>query len=233
MPQLSLSMRGQFDFYIRSLKDLVDAINQVGFLPLFENQIPGFSAEAHTAPEVLWGAEDGLWEWKGPAIRRAGCAYGKFLGGKAVFISRGWFPDFANVRRDGYDFDARYDEGLAPHRDKVLFDLIDANAPVVSLKLKEIGDYRKGGVKGFDSTVARLQAQCYVTVSNFSYRIGKNGQKKGWGLAEYNTPEKFLGRDFCEKVYEREPRESRERVLEHLRSLLPNISSETLEKLLG
>ena len=226
-------MRGQFDFYIRTMQDLADAVDQVGFLPLFSNNIPGFSAEEHTDPRVLWGAEDGLWEWKGPVIQQARCAYGKFLGGKATFISRAWFPDFANVRRDGYDFDARYDEGLAPRRDKVLFDLIDTHAPIVSLKLKEIGGYGKDGVKGFDSTMTRLQAQCYVTVSNFSYRIGKNGQRKGWGLAEYNTPEKFLGSDFCERVYEREPEESRERVLEHLRGLLPDISSKRLEKLLG
>lgn len=27
-------------------------------------------------------------------------------------ISPKWFPDFANFRRQGYDFDARYDDGL-------------------------------------------------------------------------------------------------------------------------
>ena len=226
-------MTNEYNFYIRTPEDLVNAINIVGFLPLFANDIPGFSAEEHTAPEALWGAEDGLWEWKGPVIRRSGCAYGKFLMGKAAFINRYWFPDFANVRRDGYDFDARYDEGLAPHRDKVLYDLVERHAPVVSLQLKELGDYRKGGVKGFETTISRLQAQCYVTVSDFTYRTNRRGERTGWGLAEYSTPEKQLGADFCERVYEREPEESRERLLTHLRWLLPDVSEERRRKLLG
>ena len=33
---------------------------------------------------------------------------------------------------DGYDFDARFDDGLVPHADNVLYNLIDANAPVLS-----------------------------------------------------------------------------------------------------
>ena len=107
-------MSDSLDFYIRTPQDLVNVINRVGFLPIFSNDIPGFSAEEHTDPSALWGAEDGLWEWKGPVIQQSGCAYGKLLMGKATFVNRYWFPDFANVRRDGYDFDARYDEGLAP-----------------------------------------------------------------------------------------------------------------------
>ena len=226
-------MTNEYDFYIRTPEDLVNAINVVGFLPLFANDIPGFSAEEHAAPEILWGAADGLWEWKGPVIRETGCAYGKFFEKKACYIGADWFPDFANYRRDGYDFDARYDEGLTPHRDKVLFDLIDAHAPVVSLRLRELGDYRKGGAKGFETAIARLQAQCYVTVSDFTYRTNRRGERTGWGLAVYSTPEKQLGADFCDRVYEREPEESRERLLTHLRWLLPDVSEETRQKLLG
>ena len=226
-------MSKRLDFYIETRKDLIDAINTFGFLPLFSNSIPGFSAEEHTAPQVLWGAEDGLWEWKGPAIQESGCAYGKFLMGKATFISREWFPDFANVRRDGYDFDARYDEGLAPHREKVLFDLIDGHAPIISLQLKELGGYGKSAVKGFDTTISRLQSQCYVLISNFTYRIGKRGQRKGWGLAEYNTPERWLREAFSEHVYERDPAESKALVLDHLHELLPNTRTDALEKLLN
>ena len=84
---------------------------------------------------------------------------------KAVFISRKWFPDFANYRREGYDFDARYEDGLTSFRDKELYELVDANAPALSKKLKKLGGYRKGGKKGFDSIITRLQAQCYVVIS--------------------------------------------------------------------
>ena len=40
---------------IRSPRELVDWINQVGFLPLFANEVPGFSAEEHVAADLVRG----------------------------------------------------------------------------------------------------------------------------------------------------------------------------------
>ncbi len=103
---------------IRSADELCEAVDRFGFVPFFRNSIPGFSV-AEACPPELWFADgvDGPWEWKGPVIRASGCAYGKFFGGKAVWISKEWFPEFANYRRDGYDYDARVDDGLARARD--------------------------------------------------------------------------------------------------------------------
>ena len=151
-----------YDFIIRSKQDLIDAVQRYGFVPLFAGAIPGFSVEEHAVPAVWYkkGSDDWpVWEWKGPVIRECGCAYGKFLEKKAVFISREWFSDFANFRRDGYDFDARWDDGLAFKGDKDLYELIEQNAPILSKRLKILGNYRKGGKGGFDTVINRLQAQ--------------------------------------------------------------------------
>ena len=167
-----------------------------------------------------------------PAIRELGCAYGKVLEKKAVFISREWFPDFANYRRDGYDFDARYDDGLASFRDKELYDLLDETAPIMTGDLRDKGDYRKGGKKGFETIITRLQAQCYVVIRDFKYKKDKSGKEYGWGVAEYTTPEKLWGSDFTGKVYQRSPEESYGRVLEHLQKLLPWADESALRKIL-
>ena len=53
----------------------------------------------------------------------------KILWKKAAFISAQWFSDFANFRRDGYDFDALYDDGLANYRDKELYELLERELP--------------------------------------------------------------------------------------------------------
>ena len=37
--------------------EAIEYINKVGFLPLFKNDIPGFSLEERTVPE-LWWSED-------------------------------------------------------------------------------------------------------------------------------------------------------------------------------
>lgn len=114
------------NFTIKSKPDLIAVIDEYGFLPFFENSIDGFSIEEHISPACWWHGDTGewsAWEWKGPVIKETGCAYGKFFEKKACYISKKWFPDFANYRRDGYDFDARYDDGLAPYKDKLLYDL--------------------------------------------------------------------------------------------------------------
>ena len=221
-----------YDFYIRSRKDLEDAVKTLGFLPYFKNGISGFSIEEHIAPELWFGSEEGAWEWKGPVIRSLGCGYGKLFGKKAAFVMPEWYCHLANYRRDGYDFDARYDDGLAKHSDKVLFELLDSNAPIISKRLKKLGDYRKGGVKGFDTAVTRLQEQCYVLISDFTYMTDKNGRQYGWGVAEYSTPEKFFGDSFTENVYSCEPHESFEILAQHLGELFPGLDEKALKAFL-
>lgn len=220
------------DIYIRNIDDLKNAVTELGFVPFFENSIPGFSIEEHVDPRLWFSNEDGPWEWKGPVLNETGCAYGKFLEKKAVYISKEWFPDFANYRRDGYDFDARYEDGLSYIGDKRLYDLIDCNAPILSRHLKQLGNYRKGGNKGFDTIINRLQAQGYVVISDFRYMIDKNGNEYGWGVAEYSTPEHFMGDDFTSKVYQRTPEESYNRIIEHLQKILPDADEEAIKKIL-
>ena len=223
------------DFTVTSKNDLKNAVQEYGFLPLFANSVPGFSVEEHAVPEVWYsaGSDDWpVWEWKGPVIRECGCAYGKFFEKKAVFISREWFPDFANWRRDGYDFDARWDDGLTSYRDKDLYDLLAANAPIVSTALKERGNYGKGGRKGFETLTTRLQTQGYVLISDFVYPKNKQGEPYGWGLAQYSTPEQFFGPAFRETVYDKTPEESFARILQHLRTVLPGTDEALLRKLL-
>ncbi len=220
------------DFTVCTLQDLEDAVKKFGILPLFKNPIPGFSVEEHVSPELWFGDQEGVWEWKGPVIRDTGCAYGKFLGGRAVFISREWFPDFANWRRDGYDYDARYEDELASYKDKVFFDLLEAKAPVLSGDLKKAGNYGKEGNKGFDTILNRLQAQCYVLTSDFVYKVDKHGKPYGWGVAQYSTPEKFMGLEFTDRVYDKKPEASYELIRDHLQELFPECDRKTIERYL-
>ena len=229
-----------YDFLVRSKRDLTDAVQTFGIVPYFSTSIPGFSLEEHCPPSVLFSYdENNTWEWKGPVIRETGCAYGKFFEKKACYVRKDLLLDLANYRRDGYDFDARYDDGLARFQDKQLYDLIDEKAPVLSKELRQAGGYaysgrwqKTEGKKGFDGSITRLQEQCYVIISDFVYTLDKKGNRRGWGVAEYSTPEKFMGGFFTDAVYQRTPEESRERLLEHLASLFPSVPEAQLKKFL-
>ena len=224
------------DFIVRTRADLTEAVNTIGILPLFRNRIPGFSVEEHAAPSAWFGSEEGVWEWKGPVIRESGCAYGKFFGNKAAFVSAEWFPDLANLRRDGYDFDARYDDGLASAGDLFLYNLVNDSAPVLTGTLKETGGYKKGasgdGKKGFETRLTRLEHQCYVIIRDFVYLRDKTGKPYGWGVAEYTTPEREFGSAFTDRVYRRTPGESYARLKERLSILLPDAPERELERFL-
>lgn len=230
----------RFDFYVRSKEDLAEAVEAFGIVPYFSCSIPGFSLEEHCDPAALWSdTAECSWDWKGPVIRETGCAYGKFFEKKAVYVSRAWFCELANYRRDGYDFDARWDDGLARRDDKELYELIAANAPVLSKELRSLGGYAvKGrwgkteGKAGFDGSVTRLQELGYVTISDFVYTTDRLGNRRGWGVAAYDTPERFMGRDFRERVYAHTPEESCERLLAHLSELLPDTPLKELKRFL-
>ena len=213
-----------------SPEDLLDAVEESGFLPFFRNEIPGFSVE-ELCPLELWFAEgvDGPWEWKGPAAKSGRCIYGKFFRKKAGFVSREWMPDFVNLRRNGYDFDARYDDGLAPYQDKELYETLIAQGAILSSGLKRLS----GSPSGFDTSITRLQMQSYVCIGDFIYRKDKFGRPYGWGIAQYTTPEHLFGYDLVTSAYDRSPEESGARILAHLSSLLPTATEKQLSKILN
>lgn len=218
---------------LRSPEALIGLVEEIGFLPFFANPVPGFSVE-ECCPRELWFAEgvDGPWEWKGPAARSGKCVYGKLFRGKAGFVSREWLPELANFRRDGYDFDARFDDGLASVKDRDVYNAVSAHGPILSVDLRELLDYRKGGNHGFDTVITRLQMQTYVTVADFVYPLDRHGRPYGWGIAQYTTPEAQLGGELVSGAYTRDPEGSRARILSHLRRLLPDIPEPSLEKLI-
>ena len=51
---------------LHSIGDLKKLIRKVGFLPLFSNEIPGFSVEEHTPAANWWcgDPEADPWEWR-------------------------------------------------------------------------------------------------------------------------------------------------------------------------
>ena len=218
---------------LHSADDLIATVEQYGFLPFFRNEIPGFSVEELCPPE-LWFADDadGPWAWKGPAARSGKCLYGKLFNKKAGFVSREWIPDFANFRRDGYDFDARWDDGLASYKDKELYETIADEGRILSKRLKEVRNYRKGGNTGFETSITRLQMQSYVCIADFVYMQDKYGKPYGWGVAEYSAPEVIFGYDFITSAYREDPQKSRKRILRHLQLLLPAATEKQLEKII-
>ena len=192
---------------IHTVDEAIAYINEIGFLPLFKNDIPGFSLEERTAPEHWWSddPERDPWMWRAEIARRGDVAYGKFFDKKAGFISKKWFPVFANYRRDGYDFDALYEDGKASAKHKkIMANFIEekADTEIYSSELKKAAGFGKGGEKGFDGAITNLMMQTYLCNCDFKKRKNKKGVEYGWDVAIYTAPEHLWGYDYVTGAYQ-------------------------------
>lgn len=223
---------------IHTVEEAIDYINKIGFLPLFKNEIPGFSLEERTVPEFWWSGDEKRdpWEWRAIIARRGDIIYGKFFDKKAGFISKKWIPVFANFRRDGYDFDALYDDGKAPKKHKKIMDnFIEENVDneIFSNELKQIAGFGKGGEKGFDGAITNLMMQMYLCNSDFRQRKNKKGVEYGWAVAIYTSPEHLHGYDYVTSHYKEKSSESRQKIVDYMHDMYPIATDKQIKKVLG
>ena len=223
---------------IHTVDEAIEYINEVGFLPLFKNEIPGFSLEERTIAEHWWSENSAIdpWEWRVVIARSGEVAYGKFFAGKAGFISKKWLPYFANYRRDGYDFDALWEDGKASMRQKKIMDLFAeeyADAELFSNEIKKKAGFGKDGEKGFDGTITDLQNLLYLCARDFRQKKNKKGQEYGWAIAVYSTPEHIFGYDYMTSAYRENSWESGKKIAMHLMDVYPIASINQIKKLIG
>jgi hypothetical protein len=217
---------------VHNCPELMEAIGEMGFLPLLGGDIEGFSADELVAPECRYVAlPDGgwdwpLWDWKGPMVTEGHYAYGKFFGGKAGFVTMEWWPDLCNYRR------ARYPEPEEESIEGAILEVLRVGGSMITRDLRRACGFDGPKMRSrFDGYVTRLQMACRVVTQDFVYPTDKHGNRYGWGWALLNTPERLLGHDAC--LCSRTPEESRQRIHDHLRALLPHASEKQLEKILG
>lgn len=228
-------------YRVRTWRALIDWINEVGFLPLFQNEVPGFSVEEHTASLSWWTGdpEQDPWEWRELIARTGEVAYGKFFAGKSGFVSKAWFPAFANYRRDGYDFDARWDDELANIRHKKIMDCYpeepEPGAPITEytgLELKQLAGFGKNGYKNFSGIVTELQMQTYLVIRDFRCKRNKRGEEYGMPVSIYVRPEDLWGYDLIAAGYAEDPKQSGQRIYAQVQSSFPDAAQKDLRKLL-
>lgn len=222
---------------LHTVDEAIEYIEEVGFLPLFKNEIPGFSLEERTVPEFWWSSdlERDPWEWRAIIARRGQIAYGKFFNKKAGFISLKWLPYFANLRRDGYDFDALWEDGKASRREKKIMDLFleeNEDAELFSYEMKQKAGFGKGGEKNFEGVLTQLQMSQYLCVRDFRQKKNKKGEAYGWSIAVYATPEHLFGYRTVTSAYQEEPSESKQRIIDHMAEIYPVATQKQIQKVL-
>ena len=67
---------------------------------------------------------------------------------------------------------------------------------------------------------------------NYEYSKRKSGDEYGWGNCRYDIAENFWGDKLCRSAYKRSPEESLNRIIKHIRKVLPRLDEEELRSLL-
>lgn len=217
---------------IHTCPELVDYINEIGFLPLLRMGIDGWSAEDAVDEESQYtrlpdgGWEWPLWEWKGSVLRESRCAYGKFFKRKAAFVSSEWWPDFCNYRRSLYPYP---EEGSV---EEAVLATLKSEGSLITRELRAACGFTGPKMRSrFDAYLTRLEMGCYIVTEDFIYPRDSHGREYGWGWSLLTTPESLFGREACSP--DRTSQESYDRLLEHFRKILPDMPEKTYNSLLG
>lgn len=230
---------------IDSKEKLEEAAVYYGMLPFFSNNIKGYSVEEMCAPGMLFGGniEEGCWEWKGPVVRERTTAYGKFFKRKAGFVASELLPDFLNYRRSVYPV-------AADSTEEMLLEIIRENDGMTSTELKEtiFGRFSQrrnwnelidrerslpmiGKRKSLEGPLQKLQMGGWLIISDFIYKKTRRGERYGWGVAQYSTPELTFGENF--NGSSNAPEESLEFLVSRVRERFPFASKKELRHLLA
>ena len=232
------------NFLIDSREALEKAVETFGILPFFPNNIKGLSIEEMCAPGMLFGGnyEEGCWEWKGPVIRKGKSMYGKVFRRKAGFVSLDLIPDFLNYRRASYPLKKG---GM----EEMLLEIIRENDSLSSTELKKLifGNKERTSwdelpeiketytvptkKKSLESPLQKLQMGGWIIISDFEYKRTKRGERYGWGVARYSTPELVFG-DLIRKLDGRNAEQSLNYIVSRIKKTWPSASKNSIITLL-
>ena len=216
---------------IHSEIELMELIQQIGFLPLLDSGIRGFSAEEIADEDCRYvvfpdgGWDWPLWKWKGPVFTESECVYGKFFAGKAGFISREWWPDFCNYRRHARPMP---EEGSI---EQSILMTLEEHGSLITRELRAACGFSGPKMRSrFDSFVTRLQMATRIVTEDFVYPRDRHNREYGWGWSLLSTPERLYGREACR--CNRSPEESFERIKKQLSAICPRATEAQIIKIL-
>ena len=225
---------------VLSAETMLGVIETLGIVPFFENPIPGYSIEEMTARENWFDGQEDLrltpWDWKIPVVQSGDIAYGKFLwGGKAAFATVEWYAELMNWRRSLSKYQPTEDQRL-------VLGYLDKHDTIGIKEIRGLLNVKKSAA---DALITKLQMQCRVVTGDITrvYR-GPDLHYNGWQVSSFCTPESLFcvdalpgpgGFPFGEArtlEVDHSPAESLERLVEHIRDIVPGVPEKAVLKML-
>lgn len=225
---------------IISAETMLQTIQEMGIVPFFENDIPGYSVEEMTSVDNWFDTQENLsytpWDWKIHCVQSGEIAYGKFLQGKAAFATVEWYAELRNYRR-------AQDKYKPDEAQRKVLDYLKENGSIGIKEVRLLLGIKKGAA---DTIIAKLMQQCRVVTGDITrvYR-GPDLHYNGWQTSSFCTPEALFDKPAVpffaafeaargsDLEVNHSPEESFRRLQEHIRTLIPDVTEKQLLKLLA
>lgn len=214
---------------IESWKNLCERVDDIGFLPLQECGVPGFSVQGMTNP-ARWN-EDGAgnpWFWRYKAVESGRVVYGKFFRRHVGFVSKECLPAFANLRRGGRSLEELACSKELSSDSKRILELLSEGGELSSPELRTMLEI--DAPRTLDAALAELTMRFAVVLGAFRRRRNRAGRPVGWPVGVWRIPESIPG--IPPLSVSETPEESLARLTRRCVGRLPRISEERLERLL-
>ena len=144
------------------------------------------------------------------------------------FITRGWYPYFYAVRRNGETFEDAYERGGISNTAKRIYDIV-RDGYVALHEIKALGGFGKEEKSQFDRAMVELQMEMFITMTGRKQKKNKYGIEYGWNSTVFTTVENFWAeRDF--EIPELDAEESYEKIRRQILLLNPTAEEKIIRK---
>lgn len=220
---------------IKTYDEMVEYINQIGFLPLSKNSIGYISLEELT-PAYSWhtGDEYDPWTWKDKVAFEKKAAYAKIFNKKPLFVSLKWYPYFLAVYKKPETVRERYESGTVSNMALRIYELLESNGPLNTHDIKRLlGIRTKEDLNKYEKSIVELQESMDITVYGASKRVNKLGQPYGWLISEYTTIEQWMGKEVLNGISMISRSEAINKLISKVKEIVPQATENQVLKFLA
>jgi hypothetical protein len=179
---------------IETYEEACHAVQQWGIVPL-SSFIPDHpSLESITQPEAWHTGEDtDPWLWRDRFADEGVAAYGRFIGGKPLLVSKEVFPLVKCLLSPSETVEERYQAGILARSTVRIYEIIRENDGIDVKALRKMADMQdKSAKNAFDHALIDLQSTADIVISGISGRLNAQGNKSGWNSTCYILAERWM-----------------------------------------
>ena len=179
---------------VNTFEEACEVVEHIGILPL-SSFIPDHPSLVSITRDDAWhtGLDSDPWLWRDRFAGEGAAAYGRFLAGKPVLISRQLFPLVKCALTPSERVAGRYAAGKLAKSAITIFECIRENDGIDVKRLRMLtGMQQTSDKRAFDRSLTDLQSTTDIVISGISDRLNEHGNKSGWNSTCYILADRWM-----------------------------------------